>query len=59
MALEKVHKGYKVLQHNNHQQLTVELNQLGMDGWKPILISTVQAGGAGVIITVIVEHENG
>jgi hypothetical protein len=57
--------GYKVIQKNNHEQLSIELNQLGLDGWKPILLSTVLqptppiVGGANIIITVILEHENG
>jgi hypothetical protein len=53
---------YKVLSANNPAHLGVELNQLGLEGWKPILMSAAHASGvpAGishVIITVILEHD--
>jgi hypothetical protein len=40
---------YKVIQENNAANLPVELNQLGMQGWKPVLLSTLHAavGPAG------------
>ena len=51
---------YKVVQQNNQAQLGVELNKLGMAGWKPILMTTVhaanEAGVGHVITTVILEH---
>jgi hypothetical protein len=55
---------YKVLQGNNANQLSVELNQLGISGWKVVELSTTQAmiqqaGTGHIIITVILEHEIG
>jgi hypothetical protein len=66
-ALEErrmAHKAeYKVIQQNNHAHLSMELNKLGLEGWKPILMTTVHAANAAgvgnVIVTVILEHTVG
>jgi hypothetical protein len=51
---------YKIIQENSEGKLTAQLNQLGMSGWKPILMTTVHAvvvaGQGHVITTVILEH---
>jgi hypothetical protein len=53
---------YKVIQSNNASTLGVELNQLAISGWKPILMTTAHApapGGQGpVLTTVIMEHKH-
>jgi hypothetical protein len=56
--------GYKVVQENNAGKLGIELNKLGEQGWKPILMSATHAvvGPAGqghLITTVILEHQLG
>jgi hypothetical protein len=55
---------YKVIQGNNANQLSVELNVLGQSGWKPILMTTTHApvtptGQGHLVITVILEHVPG
>jgi hypothetical protein len=55
---------YKVVQSNNAASLTAELNQLGMNGWKVVQLSTTQAmvaqvGTGHIVITVILEHSRG
>lgn len=59
-----IKREYKVLQGNNANQLSVEVNQLGMSGWKVVQLSTTQAmvqqaGTGHIIITIILEHEGG
>ncbi|HTQ59590.1 MAG TPA: hypothetical protein VMI32_05175 [Candidatus Solibacter sp.] len=54
---------YRVIQENNEGKLTAQLNQLGLSGWKPILMTTIHAvvrdGQGHVITTVILEHTLG
>jgi hypothetical protein len=51
---------YKVIQTATAMQMTGELTQLALHGWKPILMTTTHAAGAAgignIVITVIVEH---
>jgi hypothetical protein len=55
---------YKIIQGNNAAALHGELNQMGMSGWQPILMSRTHApvtpsGSGHVVITVIMEHKLG
>lgn len=46
---------YKVIEESDPKRLQKTLNDLSIDGWRPILMSTV-AARSGTLTTVVLEH---